>query len=791
MLAKFLNKNFLWFFSFLSAFLGLVFFFSYKAPIYSKFITQDASKEIVLLGLTSLALLLYIIYVFVNKKFNTFDNKQVKFLFIIFPITLLISALFSHEFTYAFLGKYTFLQSAITYIAITILVYIVAVFLKQVKRLAWFIFFLSNLFITIPSILALIISRLGLVNFSNKLVYFVDNWDTVALTSGIIILVSLIYNETIANSKSQKYISGAIAILHLILVACIILPDIWYAILLSTLAIFILTYKKGSKVYNKLSFYILIVSFVYSFMFLFSNGGFTTNLVSKYVVLANKYSGVNYTFVKPRIGLSMDLALTQIKQGRIFGAGPNEFYKVWQNEKSQAVINSNYWATNFTASYSALTTLLVTIGVVGSVIVIIAIVGIFLALKRKIKSIKQDESFHFDEENRFYLFTSLALFIFATLIFIFFANVPNAIILLAIAIAFAISNILKYKESNKYKTQTLIFLIALILTIIGTITIIKKAQSAKIINLGLLNYQSNNDINSLENDLLKAVKKTPNDFNYRLLTNFYLFKTQNTLTKATASSSQEEINNIQNNALNSINQALASANTAINIDKDDYNNYINIGSIYSFLMNNNNQNKEANYQLAKNAYSKAAELYPKNPAIYLTLAQLEFDHNQSATSTKDNLDKSLQIKPNYSEAYFIYSQLASGSNDRTNAIDYALKAIQSNPNNIDAYLQYGILVLNNSKLTNEDLNNAYVAFVSVLQLDPNNLMAGYYLGITYTLAGEYKKAEDIVTLLKQILPNDKNVIDLENLIKARESASKNIVSDDNTTATSSAKVKNN
>lgn len=524
-------------------------------------------------------------------------------------------------------------------------------------------------------------------------------------------------------------------------------------------------------------------------MFTFSNIKAITNLTQNYSNFTAKYSGVNYTYVKPKIGLSLNLALAQLKSGRLFGSGPNEFYKVWQKDKPQSVVDSNFWSTEFVNSYSALTTLLVTLGIVGTATIIMIIVGITLTLKNKLKTSKEDENYKFNEENKFYLYSTSALFIFSILIFIFFTDVANAIILLAIASVFATNLIVNYRLSRNNRAHFLLFVIILIIVFLSSRVVIRKAKAAKLINLSIASYQQDNKINNLENNILKAINLDKSDVNYRLLTNFYLLKTQNILSKVTSSSSKDEINNIQNEATENITKALDSANTAIAKDKEDYNNYLTLGSVYSFLINTNANNREANYQAAKSAYTKATNLYPKNPSTYLTLAQLEYEYDKNSTSTKSSLDQSLKVKPNYSEAYYIYSQLALENNDKDSALKYALQAIQTNPNNLNAYLQYGILTISKNNLSKDDLNNAYLAFATALQLDPNNLLAGYYLGITYTLAGQYDKAQDIVNALDKVIPNNEKISELQKFLNSNKSSLNSINSSSDSSSTKKIDIK--
>lgn len=136
MLRKIINIKTFSTVSFLSAFLGLALFFVYKSFTFSPYVINDLSKNVVLLSLTILSLLFYVLSLIKNKNVNVINNKYVRILFILLSIVIILSSLFSGEFKNAFLGKYIFSQSGLTYISIIILSYLSIINLKRNKALA-------------------------------------------------------------------------------------------------------------------------------------------------------------------------------------------------------------------------------------------------------------------------------------------------------------------------------------------------------------------------------------------------------------------------------------------------------------------------------------------------------------------------------------------------------------------------------------------------------------------------------------------------------------------------------
>jgi cytochrome c-type biogenesis protein CcmH/NrfG len=501
-------------------------------------------------------------------------------------------------------------------------------------------------------------------------------------------------------------------------------------------------------------------------VFLSISSNFTNKIVTKLGSFSSTYTGVSYNFIKPKINISLGLGFSELRHGKIFGSGPISFYQVWQKEKPQSVINSNFWGTDFTSSYSTFTTLFVTLGIFAALLSLLILGVILFSIWKKLKKSTGTSSYlELDEENKFYLLASSASFIFSAALFLFFSNVSITLVLLAISTGLILSNSIKWKEEKVTKTHFAIFALLFIFVLIGLIMIMNRVRATSISSNSIKNYQVDQNINKLENGLLRAARISNDDSDYRLLSQFYIFKTQQLLN---SQATNTEL--LQKEVVDSINNGIATAKAAINLGKEDYNNYTTLGSVYSFLMTVDKENREVDYNNAKEAYNKAYSLYPKNPSIFLSLANLEYAYSKNLDFTAENLKKSLEIKPNYSSAFYLFSQLAVEANDKDSAINYAAQAIQADSQNVDAYLQYGILILNKKELNQEELNQAYTAFMSVLNLDRNNLTAAYYLSVTYILAQDYNNADQIIAALEKVLPDDQRIVDLRKFLQTSKAS---------------------
>ncbi|MEN9338412.1 MAG: hypothetical protein RI945_137, partial [Candidatus Parcubacteria bacterium] len=261
------------FVSFLLALFGLTFFSSIKIPYLSSILTPDLSKSLILVLISALSLLFYLIYMFFKREILVPENKLARILFLAFPILILVSSFFSKNISDSLFGKYVYLQSALSLICIVFLTYLLSSYSKISKRLSWVLFVFGNLLVTVPVMLGIIFSRFGLPNTANKIVYLVDSWDVVAAISGMFVVIALVYFETIAFSKKQKIIIGIMMALHLIIMVLILIPDVWFSLLLASFAIFLIARHKKNpngedekpekKVfYKQYSFYVFIISLI-------------------------------------------------------------------------------------------------------------------------------------------------------------------------------------------------------------------------------------------------------------------------------------------------------------------------------------------------------------------------------------------------------------------------------------------------------------------------------------------------------------------------------------------------
>ncbi len=751
--------------SYTSAILSLLIFAFLKIPfLFENTLTFSESKSFLFTCVSILSVLSYFIYILIKREIFISKSYYVNSIYILAPIILILSTISSYlifKNNLVILGKDISINNLLSFLLLFFSLYIISTNFKKYISLTFISILTISFITTIPTIIAIILSKFDISSISSYLLILIDNWDVVAIASGIISIFSLVFYEIYANSRMQKLLSLILLIIHLLLISMIVMPDIWYAVAFSSLFILFiaLRYKGESllKFYKKLSFIIFIISVLFSIIFSLKY----TNIqkVSTYIseFYTNKV-GINYNFVKPELSVSMNMGISELKKGRIFGVGVTEFSNIWNIEKPNLVLESSFWNTKFNSSYSAFTTIFVTLGIIAIIfiiyILILNIINIYKNIKNNISDLNKKE--------KFYFINSIALYIYANLIFFSFVNISISIPIFILFTAIIMGYIydFKYKIYNSYFILT-IFAIFLIIINYLFIFNINKIRSVIIINNSLKSFQIENNINTLESNLLKSIKISKTDTNYRLLTQFYMFKLQNLI-----NSKSENLENaeLKENVITTINNAIEASKAAIKIDKNNTDNYLSLASIYSSLILIDAENKESYYQNAKSIYMEAENIDKKDPNIPMLVAELDYLYDKNSQGILDNINKSLSIKKNYSPAYYALSQIYSQKNDKESAIKYIILAIQSDNKNVNAYIEYSRLILESSDISKEELNEVYTALVTVLNLEANNNTAKYYLAMTYILADEFDNAKIVIDSLKNDLPNEQKILDLENLL---------------------------
>ena len=169
------------------------------------------------------------------------------------------------------------------------------------------------------------------------------------------------------------------------------------------------------------------------------------------------------------------------------------------------------------------------------------------------------------------------------------------------------------------------------------------------------------------------------------------------------------------------------------------------------------------YSQADEAYSKAIELNPHHPEVYLLKARLELA-NQNTGKAKEYIVLSLAEKQDYAAAIFLQSQIESSEGNIKAAIASAEKVSLLAPNDTGVFFQLGLL-----KYNDREWKGAVAALERAVALNQTYANARYFLGLSYHRLGEWDKAVSQFEEISKTNPDNNEVSQILSNLKARKS----------------------
>jgi cytochrome c-type biogenesis protein CcmH/NrfG len=180
-----------------------------------------------------------------------------------------------------------------------------------------------------------------------------------------------------------------------------------------------------------------------------------------------------------------------------------------------------------------------------------------------------------------------------------------------------------------------------------------------------------------------------------------------------------------------LSQSVQSAQAATKLGPNNYENWAVLGSVYQTVVP---LNIDGAYQNAKDAYTHAVTLDPTDPTLEYTLAQLEIAQKNDAAGEAD-LNQAISLKPDYTQAIFLLSQLEVQEGKAKDALQAAEAAQYFSPNDPTILFQVGIL-----KSANGDIPGAEQALLQAVQINPQYANAHFFLAVMYALQNQFVPA---------------------------------------------------
>lgn len=433
-------------------------------------------------------------------------------------------------------------------------------------------------------------------------------------------------------------------------------------------------------------------------------------LITAFLLVAWVVTLSSQNSIRPNLTSTLLVGKKVLVQDGLFGIGAGNFSRAWQLHKPQDVINSSYFGYDFAQGADTMTTIFVTLGLVG----ILAFMMLTLsALYSTIISYRQNR------EGREHIVLGLL-----ALTIIYFISVawivPLSYAMLVMWMVVSGLGMAKARLTEFHPSKKLAYLfipVALILGVNAVITI-NKTRAFAYYN----ESQKSTKIEDAEVLVSKAAKIYPFDGFQRVLVEYAITSNRNLV-----SADGQDQEALKNTYLAKSQKAVDAGLAAVMINQNNYQNYVSLGRAYELAIP---FDKEGGFANAKKSYEEAIKLYPENPYLYLMLARLETSAG-TREGVRTHLTDALKKKQNFADALYLMSQLQASENDIDGAIAYAIESIKSAPNDPATYVQAGLLFYGK-----KDYGNAVLALKTALEKDPNNANIAYFLALSLRDGGE-------------------------------------------------------
>lgn len=669
-----------------------------------------------------------------------------------------LAAAFSGDLRDSILGDGLGIQTA-GFVALLALVISTVTILREKKNSIMQVYILltgSGLVIGLYHVLRFIFGpdTLTLGVFTGATSTPIGGWNDLALFFGLSLLLALVAVEQFPLTKWGKVLFGTVSALSLIVLAVVNFFAIW--IVLGLVSLIVLMYsltknrfKSGQLAVeqdssNTMASIILSVT-VFIISMVFITGGST---MGQYVA---ELTGVSYVEVRPSLQATLNITRAVYGENMLFGEGPNRFIDAWRQHKDPAINQTIFWNSPFEAGVGYIPTFAATTGIVG---ILAWFALLFFVLRAGVRIL-----FTSNHVDRFWYFVGVSSFVSAVYLWgMSLIYVPGPAILILAAV---FTGILFASQSAVVPQRALTFSIAhnrrhgfamvaiAIVIIVSAVSVLyftgRQYSGLLTFNRALASIQVGVPIETIEERIAESYALFGNDRFAREIVGLQLQKMNSMLTLEEPTDAQRQ--QFQSIVVNAIN----AAQLAVDTDPTEPRNWQSLGNVYSLLASTG---VEGAAERAREAFNNAAQYDPQNPEIQLQLAQLE-SRTGNLEGALAKAQEAIELKQNYTSAYFFISQIQIAQGNVEAAIQSTLSSITLEPRNPARYYQLGVLYSSEGQT-----QEAARAFEAAVELDRNYANARYFLALAYDELGRSADAREQLEAVLELNPGNEDVIRL-------------------------------
>lgn len=610
--------------------------------------------------------------------------------------------------------------------------------------------------------------------FTTSTSNLLGKWNDLGIFFGLVMMLSILAIDIMPLGRGLKIAIGVLMALSLFVLAVVNFAPVWVALGLFSFGFFIQGFVKSyaapksqptslgvegeemapvqvapEKPERRVSVGAIIILTV-ALVFLWQG-----DTIGNYFASVFNVSQIE---ARPSWTTTVSIAGETYKSNPVFGSSPNSFTEQWALYKPVAVNETAFWNLDFTAGIGTIPTAFITVGAVGAIAWIAFLLLILWAgIRGLILRPAEDQ-----------LAYQLAAASFVSAVYLFALSVVYVTNTVLVALAFLFTGIflamLRFSASSGFSEKridfsdnprlgfvaVLVLTIVLISTIIGLYSVGQQYVAAYHFQKSAVNLNIEGDIVAAQRNLDRAVALNPIDGYYRFATQIGLVEL-NQVVADTEGSLDERRQRFEQ----ALGVTVRNALRATEVAPTNYQNWITLGSVYQSVLP---LGIEGSYTSAVDAYSRAKELAPNNPAVELALAQIEVV-NGDAKQAREHIGKALELKSNYTAAIFLLAQLQVQAGE----VREAARSVEATtilvPDNPVLFFQLGIL-----RFDIEDNAGAAQALERAVALNSDYANARYFLGLTYARLGGVDEAIEQFEIVQKSNPDNEEVqIILDNL----------------------------
>ncbi|MEY3784597.1 MAG: hypothetical protein RLZZ230_919 [Candidatus Parcubacteria bacterium] len=448
-------------------------------------------------------------------------------------------------------------------------------------------------------------------------------------------------------------------------------------------------------------------------------------------------AGISYIDVRPSLTSTFDITKSVYKEDALLGVGPNQFSTAWRQFKDPIINQTVYWNTEFIAGNSFISTLFISLGLLGGVLMVFFHLSfLHLGYRMFLRTKRPDSYWYYFGIVSFaaacYLWAMAYLYVPGTTNLLLAAFFTGLTFVAAGALLPTMPKMLPL-VTNRRRGFSLMALV--VVMVVGFVSILFVSGKQYIAQASFNEaYATATSIPQFEVAANRSYSLFKDDRFIAAKAQFKLGDLNNLM--SIQEPSEEDVKKFAE--VSSL--AVDYAQKTVESDPTNPSYQAILASVYGNLALAGISGAQERFD---SALAEAMRLDPLNPEYYLIDARMA-SRNSDAVAAREKIGKALALKPNYTEALYFLTQLDIGEGNVEAAIAVSKDMISLEPNNQALYLQLGILLSSNNNLT-----DAEAVFKRAIEMDPQYANARYFLAIVYLNTERSQLALEELKLVKQ------------------------------------------